>query len=398
MKKILALVLACAGLMASGAVDVTGNKISLLNVYEWSKDASGNVTVTPHDPFNVGGWSASIVDNGVAGELTFATGFTMYELPQSFKVDYASRRVTLEVTGQPFYTREGHSSTTSGAVTTTIDSTMNYYFVNEDWLVGRGAMADVKGSIQPDGSIVIDGGYGYYILTVKTTTMSTPRGVLMETSDTTRTSSLLMRNTRLLTPNGVHEFVDELDGTAHSVDVYISQQDDTVTVVNLFGLGSPSNYMVLSSDGTMSFPGQTIRDISDAENPNGNGVWANMTVIDGTPVAGNQGNVTPQAITWGLTTPSDGADLWWGYDNNRLYYSDGTTFVLPSLNVLRGDVDGNGDVDINDVTRLIDVVLGKSVTYDALAADCNVDDGDGNIDINDVTALINFILYGSWAN
>ena len=57
---------------------------------------------------------------------------------------------------------------------------------------------------------------------------------------------------------------------------------------------------------------------------------------------------------------------------------------------------GDGTIDINDVTRLIDVVLGKSVTYDAVAADCNTATGNGSVDINDVTALINYVLSGSW--
>ena len=397
MKKILALVCACAGLLAYGAGTVTGNKISLFNVYDLTQHPNGTVTVSPHDPFDQGGWSASIIQGGASGELTFANGFTMYECPQSFKVNYTTGKVTLEVTGQPFYTREGHESSTSGAVTTTVDSTMAYYFVNEDWLVGSGAMADVTGNILTDGSIVIEGGFGYYIEKVKTTTMSTPSTVLMQTSDTTHISSPLFRNARLLTPNGVHEYTDEIDGTPHAVDVYISQQDETVTVVNLFGMGSPSNYMTLSYDGTMSFPAQTIRDSSDVENPGGNGVWTNQSA-DGTP--GNVGNVTSQAITWGLTVPTDGNDLWWGFDNNRLYYSDGTTFVLPGdpSAFIRGDVDGNGDVDINDVTLLIDVVLGKDVVYDANAADCNVENGNDSIDINDVTALINRVLTGSWSS
>ena len=63
---------------------------------------------------------------------------------------------------------------------------------------------------------------------------------------------------------------------------------------------------------------------------------------------------------------------------------------------MRGDVDDDGDVDIDDVTRLIDVVLGKDVTYNAAAADCNTETGDGSVDIDDVTALINRVLKGFW--
>ena len=64
---------------------------------------------------------------------------------------------------------------------------------------------------------------------------------------------------------------------------------------------------------------------------------------------------------------------------------------------LRGDVDGDTHVDINDVTKLIGVVLGTTTTdYNAAAADCDVAGGSGSVDINDVTALISYVLNGSW--
>ena len=62
----------------------------------------------------------------------------------------------------------------------------------------------------------------------------------------------------------------------------------------------------------------------------------------------------------------------------------------------RGDVNMDGAVDINDVTRLIDVKLGKEVEYNETASDCNVEGGDGTVDINDITALIARMLNGSW--
>ena len=63
---------------------------------------------------------------------------------------------------------------------------------------------------------------------------------------------------------------------------------------------------------------------------------------------------------------------------------------------MRGDVNGDHDVNINDVTALIDVVLGKDVEYNASAADCNTASGDGTVDINDVTELIARVLTGTW--
>ncbi|MCR5130742.1 MAG: BspA family leucine-rich repeat surface protein, partial [Prevotella sp.] len=61
---------------------------------------------------------------------------------------------------------------------------------------------------------------------------------------------------------------------------------------------------------------------------------------------------------------------------------------------LRGDVNGDQTVDIDDVTALISYVLnGDSSSINMEAADCYPD---GRIDIDDVTALISFVLNGSW--
>ena len=80
----------------------------------------------------------------------------------------------------------------------------------------------------------------------------------------------------------------------------------------------------------------------------------------------------------------------------------GTNVELPVTEIgftyewMLGDVNGDGSVDINDVTRLIEVVLGSNVEYVVPAADCNVTTGDGSVDINDVTALIARVLSGAW--
>ena len=392
MKRILALVMVCAALSAMAAV--TGNKISLFSVYDWSKDASGVATVTPHDPLAMGGWSVRIVEGENDGELILQNGFTMYEVPQSMTVDYVAGTVTLAATGASFYTVEGHTSTASGQVTTTVDSTLSYFFVNEDWLLNDGALADVTGTIDADGSIMIEDGFAFYIEKVKTTTITAPHGIMQQVSDTTRSTSPLFRHVRLLTPNGKHEFTNP-SGSSSIVDVYIRQEGDTVYVTNLFGLGWESVYMILHDDGTMEFPCQTIGDISDAENPGGSGLWQNMGGSATAPVPGNTGTVTSTAITWGLTMPSDGNNLWPGYDDNWLYFIDGSQFVVPTPpTMLRGDVNGDGHVDISDATMLINYLLTGNPTGMVLE---NADtDMSGGIDISDATMLINYLLNGAW--
>ena len=63
-----------------------------------------------------------------------------------------------------------------------------------------------------------------------------------------------------------------------------------------------------------------------------------------------------------------------------------TVFMTPKL----GDVNRDWRVDINDVTALIDLLLGVDTSYmDSPGADAN---DDGNVDINDVTHIIDMLL------
>lgn len=53
-----------------------------------------------------------------------------------------------------------------------------------------------------------------------------------------------------------------------------------------------------------------------------------------------------------------------------------------------GDVNGDGRVNVSDVTALINMILGLT-PMDETYADVN---GDGRVNVSDVTALINIIL------
>ena len=55
---------------------------------------------------------------------------------------------------------------------------------------------------------------------------------------------------------------------------------------------------------------------------------------------------------------------------------------------LSGDINGDGEVNVSDVTALINKILGSSTYSDAV---CDIN-GDGEINVSDVTALINLIL------
>ena len=53
-----------------------------------------------------------------------------------------------------------------------------------------------------------------------------------------------------------------------------------------------------------------------------------------------------------------------------------------------GDINGDGQVNVTDVTALINKILG-SAAYDDMLCDLN---HDGLVNVSDVTALINIIL------
>jgi alpha-amylase len=78
---------------------------------------------------------------------------------------------------------------------------------------------------------------------------------------------------------------------------------------------------------------------------------------------------------------------------NKYQVRDVTDVYLPYLDdvdVLVGDVNSDGIVNISDVTQLIDYLLGADAsTIDVVAADISVD---GVINISDVTLLIDMLL------
>jgi len=375
--------------ISAGAV--LGERICLLHEYDWNELAGGEVEVTAADPFYVGGWTTNVVAGGQSGSVVLQGGLVLDEaLP--LKVNYSANTVTLEAGDEPYATVSGSKTITSGPMTTTIDSTVYYYIVNEDWLVNYGPLADVTGKIEQDGSIHIADGFAIYVETVKTTTITPKNGQSTEYTDETHSITPLYRDTWLLKPNGVHEYTRESDGVTCSNPVYMHQSNDTVYVKNVYGFGGPEIYMVLSEDGTMSYPGQVVRDIEDTTAPDGDGLWYNATATAGSVTEGNAGTVTSQAITWGLTTPWDHNSTWQGWYDNKLTWSNGMSFIIPGQYVL-GDVNRDGEVSIADVTALIDHLLNgdieESDEFSPAAADCSQD---GEVSIADVTALIDMLL------
>jgi len=79
--------------------------------------------------------------------------------------------------------------------------------------------------------------------------------------------------------------------------------------------------------------------------------------------------------------------LWLKENPSTEYYLD---LYPPTPSGIKGDVDGNGEVDITDANILINIVLGKdSASNYGGRADVT---GEGDIDVSDINAVLNIIL------
>ncbi len=66
------------------------------------------------------------------------------------------------------------------------------------------------------------------------------------------------------------------------------------------------------------------------------------------------------------------------------------THYVAEPSVIKGDVDGNGEIEQADVDMLVAILLGNVETYDEQTADVNED---GRVSLADLTALINLVCF-----
>lgn len=275
---------------------------------------------------------------------------------------------------------------------------------------GAESFSPVTGNILDDGSIVFNDSlpfvvFGYQALNTYTRTGNAMTGYryVLEKSDTIEDVYMYFGN-QFLVPNATHE--NTVRGTSYTDDVYMLQTNDTTVVTwGLWGMGMPGTVMYIHEDGTMDFPAQYVYDAEGDD-------FANSTFeldadhgfifdadgyVDGFVGFGNQGNVTPEAITWDHTVlATQSGSLYYPFYNNVLKFKDGQ-FILPAPEIVRGDVNNDGAVNISDVTVLINHLLSQNFddadNFSSDNSDCNED---GSINIGDVTSLINYLLKGAW--
>ena len=78
------------------------------------------------------------------------------------------------------------------------------------------------------------------------------------------------------------------------------------------------------------------------------------------------------------------------YLTQRFVYLDTKFRELAASSTRKGDINGDGDVNVADVTTLVDYILGKNPTNCNESA-CDIN-GDNEINVSDVTSLVDIIL------
>ena len=140
--------------------------------------------------------------------------------------------------------------------------------------------------------------------------------------------------------------------------------------------------------------GQAIRDQLNAAVTN----FANELLSDANPII--QLVAAPlivEQFNQMLETPLNSAlNDCTGYGTDRANVTDDlrpTLFFTPvdiPVEIVRGDVNGDGKVDVSDVNMVINIILGATASDEQrAAADLN---DDSNVDVADVNAIINIIL------
>lgn len=150
------------------------------------------------------------------------------------------------------------------------------------------------------------------------------------------------------------------------------------TATNYTGTNLLKGNYYCNQDGSMTFP---TKSGTSSFNANHFTARAAKLKVLGLTASGKLGMVTP---------PTD----WTAMPANKawLEYTGSAELVFPFTASKRGDVDRDGDVDIDDVNAAIDIVLNRDVTakdYDFNAADV---DGDNDRDIDDVNIIIDIVL------
>ena len=74
-------------------------------------------------------------------------------------------------------------------------------------------------------------------------------------------------------------------------------------------------------------------------------------------------------------------------------WSNSKEVLLLQGETVKGDVNGDGVIDIMDASLLVDYLLAGAGNVNLSAADVN---GDGEVSVGDAAMLVDYLLAGSW--
>jgi len=396
---------------------ILGNKLIFSEQY--TLDTLGNVVEDPI--FFYGGWNAELekVEEGV-----YQTCMYFKSIPFTVNVNLEANTAEMVMDNIGAWQ---WSDTTKAGNTTTICDTTEYLFIWDEAYILNDAEdaepANIQGQIYADGSINFPDGWTLYVID-----MTTKRVIRNGNTQTSRdtTAGLLcgfMHDTWMMTPTAKHTYVDTYDNSEGENDVYMFQYNaDTTLVWNMYGLGNRGNLWIINEDGTAKFPnmqygGDMASQREYLEGKYAQYDWTNadhVTLIGWDPTGGSdgtgggdtssefiEGNVTPEAITWGNMVWS-----WWGqnpstggwvflsyppFDNNALTFTNGDFFMLgvtatPVINSVVNDENVVITAEPGDEVEA-DVVLG---IYDAEAETVTPVDNPYTVERTDEEQVIYF--------
>ena len=177
----------------------------------------------------------------------------------------------------------------------------------------------------------------------------------------------------------------------------LAVDEDGTVCARSSNAGVPNSASTLTATVTVTVPGTSVITTFKARGESSSsGIYDACTFkVDGNQVFSFGSNLGNYWTTNNSTLEVGTHTLTWTYSKDSSVDPDGDFFAIRQVYLdiptsMLGDVNGDGRVDVSDVTALISKVLGNEVSpFNAANADMN---GDNRLDVSDVTALIAMVL------
>lgn len=208
------------------------------------------------------------------------------------------------------------------------------------------------------------------------------------------------KNAVLMRPNAIMEWTN-LQGTdPKQVRAYVKVEQDSnspeLAIANFCNRGKRI-VVNLQNDTTFMIPVQLVYHFEDWIYYDGEWMEAPLFSHYCYLSSGYDESYHEIPITgkWTSTTLVSDTDFWYGNESLSCGHESNLTLTMlsgqiisPFASNVTGDVNGDGKVNVSDVTTLVNMILGL-ISKDEARADV---DGNGKVNVSDVTALINIIL------